>query len=117
MSLGSFAVIVSTAGLVLFTQGCGAAAGPVSEHDDVVVVASGESVPGCVATTGCTAGRYCATAVAGCSETGSCEDSPRVCPELVRPVCGCDGATYDNECFAQQAGISVDHEGACLQGG
>ena len=36
-----------------------------------------------------------------------------VCIEIYQPVCGCNGITYSNSCFAQ--GIVVSWiEGACL---
>jgi len=46
-------------------------------------------------------------------QTGICEDIPEFCPEIFAPVCGCDDQTYDNECFANGAGVSVASEGAC----
>jgi hypothetical protein len=110
--------LVLPIGLSWLVLGCGAAAGPVSESDEVAVVsASGGGTPGCDPSSGCSTGQYCAIALGACSASGACEDSPRVCPELVKLVCGCDGATYDNACFAQQAGVSVDHMGACSTGG
>jgi hypothetical protein len=45
---------------------------------------------------------------------GTCAPQPEFCPEIFAPVCGCDGATYDNACFAHAAGVSVETEGPCV---
>lgn len=37
------------------------------------------------------------------------------CPEIYDPVCGVDGVTYDNACFADCAGVKVAHTGMCDQ--
>lgn len=50
---------------------------------------------------------------AASSLTGLCKPRPEVCYELYAPVCGLDGQTYSNDCFAHMAGTDVDHEGEC----
>ena len=67
----------------------------------------------------CPKGQYCAalgTAAGHCptsSMFGSCASEPQICSDLFAPVCGCDGETYSNSCFAAAAGAAVDHSGAC----
>jgi len=48
---------------------------------------------------------------------GTCTPRPEFCTEEYNPVCGCNGLTYSNACFAHQAGASVSLEGrACSEG-
>ncbi len=44
---------------------------------------------------------------------GVCVIRPTGCTVGTAQVCGCDGVTYDNECFANAAGTSADHSGPC----
>lgn len=44
---------------------------------------------------------------------GKCEKAPTFCMRVSRPVCGCNGKTYANDCERQKAKVQLDHPGAC----
>jgi len=60
----------------------------------------------------CPNDQYCFFADCGL-KSGTCTDRPDLCLPIWAPVCGCDGKTYANACFAAMAGESVDYEGEC----
>jgi hypothetical protein len=58
---------------------------------------------------------FCRPAACG-SSAGTCERVPGACAEMFDPVCGCDGASYNNACSAQQAKVGVAYGGPCRSG-
>ena len=64
----------------------------------------------------CPDGQYCDYGLNGCGaagELGTCRPLPVRCPLVVDLVCGCDGQSYDNVCYAAQAGVDLARAGGC----
>ena len=53
-----------------------------------------------------------------CEKNNTCIDATQIndsiaCIEIYNPVCGCDGNTYDNSCYADKAGVTSYVVGEC----
>ncbi len=64
----------------------------------------------------CNSALWCQKGAGQCkAETaaGTCEKAPTFCMRVSRPVCGCNGKTYANDCERQKSKVQLDHVGAC----
>jgi hypothetical protein len=64
----------------------------------------------------CNSALWCQKAEGQCTAAeapGKCDKAPAFCMRVSRPVCGCNGKTYANDCERQRVRVQLDHVGAC----
>ncbi len=71
--------------------------------------------PPCIDDSECSPGEFCSTQDGDCNGAGQCNPIPDICAANYDPVCGCDGETYSNPCYAKAAGVNVESQGVCPQ--
>ncbi len=65
----------------------------------------------------CKSNQFCKLLAASksCAGQGQCAPKKCDCPKLLKPVCGCDGQTYNSPCLAGCKGQNIKSDGKCPQ--
>ncbi len=64
----------------------------------------------------CNSALWCQKAEGQCAVAdapGKCDKPITFCMRVSRPVCGCNGKTYANDCERRRVKVQLDHAGAC----
>lgn len=86
---------------------------PVDGQDVDQVDFSAAATSACQTNDQCQTGYYCAKSAGDCDGAGECTLMPEACLDVWIPVCGCDGQTYSNTCYAAAQGVNVLNGDEC----
>lgn len=78
----------------------------------VSIASDGPCDAGCTSNADCGKGRFCEQDGV-CGGVGACSTRPEACFDVYDPLCGCDGNTYSNSCYAHSAGVSIAGDDTC----